>query len=112
MKILSFSTLKTAFSAGIVVALLGTTVGCTVTPRHDGQRVYYPNGQHQGNGKYNNNGRYNNGGYKTNHAHHDSKKGKYKNENGHHKNKKGKHKKDNGRYNNNSRYDNNHYRYK
>lgn len=37
MKILSFSTLKTAFSAGIVLALLGTTFGCTVTPRHDGQ---------------------------------------------------------------------------
>lgn len=68
MKILSFSTLKTAFSAGIVVALLGTTVGCTVTPRHDGQRVYYPNGQHQGNGKYNNNGRYNNNSrYDNNH---------------------------------------------
>ena len=53
MKILSFSTLKTAFSAGIVIALFGTTVGCTVTPSHDGQRVYYPNGQHQSNGKYN-----------------------------------------------------------
>ena len=102
MKILTLSTLKIAFSAGIVVALLGTAVGCTtVTPGYDGQKVYYPQDKHHNNGNYNN-GRYKQGNYDNN---------------GHHKNKNHEGKKKNNhynknRYNNNGRYNNNHYRYK
>lgn len=69
MKILTLSTLKTAFSAGIVVALLGTAVGCTtVTPGYDGQKVYYPQDKHHNNGNYNN-GRYKKGNYDNNGYH-------------------------------------------
>ena len=102
MKILTLSTLKTAFSTGIVVALLGTAVGCTtVTPGYDSHRVYYPQDKHHNNGNYNN-GRYKQGNYDNN---------------GHHKNKNHEGKKKNNhynknRYNNNGRYNNNHYRYK
>ena len=102
MKILTLSTLKTAFSAGIVVALLGTAVGCTtVTPGYDGQKVYYPQDKHHNNGNYSN-GRYKQGNYDNN-GHHKNHEGKKKN-NHYNKNK--------NRYNNNGRYNNNHYRYK
>ena len=102
MKILTLSTLKTAFSAGIVVALLGTAVGCTtVTPGYDGQKVYYPQDKHHNNSNYNN-GRYKQGNYDNN-GHHKNHEGKKKN-NHYNKNK--------NRYNNNGRYNNNHYRYK
>ena len=102
MKILTLSTLKTAFSTGIVVALLGTAVGCTtVTPGYDSHRVYYPQDKHHNNGNYNN-GRYKQGNYDNN-GHHKNHEGKKKN-NHYNKNK--------NRYNNNGRYNNNHYRYK
>lgn len=113
MKISAFSALKSVFSAGVVVALLGATVSCTtVTPRYDNHKGYYPNGHHQGKGKYENNGRYNNGSYKTNNGRYDNKKDQHKNKNKHYKNKKSQHKKNNGRYNNDGRYQNSHYRYK
>ena len=41
MKILPFFSLKTALSAGLVVTLLGTTVGCSVVgPGYDNQPIY------------------------------------------------------------------------
>lgn len=110
MKILTFSTLKTVFSTGIMVALLGTAVGCTtVTPGYDNHKVYSSQGNHHGNGNYKNNGRYNQGNY--NNGRYNNKKGHHKNKNGRYKNNNGRYTK-NGRYNNNGRYQNNHYRYK
>ena len=104
MKILTLSTLKTAFSAGIVVALLGTAVGCTtVTPGYDGQKVYYPQDKHHNNGNYSN-GRYKQGNYDNN-GHHKNKNHEVKKKNNHYNKNK-------NRYNNNGRYNNNHYRYK
>ena len=106
MKILTLSTLKTAFSAGIVVALLGTAVGCTtVTPGYDGQKVHYPQDKHHNNGNYNN-GRYKQGNYDNN-GHHKNKNHEGKKKNNHYNKNKNK-----NRYNNNGRYNNNHYRYK
>ena len=100
MKISAFSALKSVFSAGVVVALLGATVSCTtVMPGYDNHRGYYPNGNHQGKGKHDNK----KAQHKNNHD---------KNKNKHYKNKKAQHKKNNGRYNNDGRYQNSNYRYK
>lgn len=107
MKISAFSALKSVFSAGVVVALLGATVSCTtVMPGYDNHRGYYPNGNHQGKGKHDNK--------KAQHKNnHDKNKHNYdKNKNKHYKNKKAQHKKNNGRYNNDGRYQNSNYRYK
>ncbi|WP_201526297.1 hypothetical protein [Psychrobacter frigidicola] len=79
MKILQLSALKTILSAGLVVALLGTTVGCTtVTPDYDNQQVYRQKGNNNNrNGRYDNhNGRYNN-----NNERYNSNKGRYNNNN-------------------------------
>ena len=77
MKTFTFSTLKTIFSAGLVVALLGTTVACTtVTPSYDNQKVYRQQGNNHGNVLYKNNGRYNQG---------NNNNGRYNNNNYHYK---------------------------
>ena len=118
MKTFTFSTLKTVFSAGLVVALLGTTFACTtVTPSYDNQKVYRQQGNNHGNVVYKNNGRYNQGNYNNN-GHYDNDNNRYKNKKGHYKNNKGRYNnngrynKNKGRYNNNGRYINNNYHYK
>ena len=116
MKIATSSNLKTTLSIGMVVALLGTAVGCTtVTPGYDNHRVYYPAGSHHDNGNYKNNGRYKQGNY--NNGRYNNNRGRYNNKNGYYKNNKGRYNNKNGQYTNNGRYNNgryqnNHYQYK
>ena len=52
MKILQHTTLKTTVSSALVVALLGTTIGCTAMASDYGNQNY--GNQNYGNQNYNN----------------------------------------------------------